>query len=97
MNWQSGSLTAGEGTSSVVALNCDATLSSTPLDLYIPVPGGSYSSGFSVDLFDAEDNSMRLETGARVFEAGQLRAMPEFAFHPAGIRDADDLSPSHRP
>lgn len=91
MNWQSGSLTAGEGTSSVVALNCDATLSSTPLDLYIPVPGGSYSSGFSVDLFDAEDNSMRLETGARVFEAGQLRAMPEFAFHPAGIRDADDF------
>ena len=91
INWQSGSLSASQGASSVVSLDCDALLSSTPLSLYIPVPGGSYASGFSVDLFDAEDNLMRLETGARVFEAGQLRAMPEFAFHPRGIRSADDF------
>ncbi|MBQ7268638.1 MAG: phosphodiester glycosidase family protein [Bacteroidales bacterium] len=91
IDWQSGSLSASAGTSSAVALNCNAVLSPTPLDLYIPVPGGTYSSGFSVDLFDAEDNSMRLETGARVLEAGQLRAMPEIAFYPRGIRDADDF------
>jgi len=74
-------------------------LSSEALTVYIPVPAGTYASGYQVDLVDAEGKIMRKAVTARTLKAGELRIMPDLAYEPnveeaeniGGIPDAAEL------
>ena len=57
-------------------------LSAEPIVVYIPVPAGTYASGYQVDFIDSEDKIMRKSVSARTINAGELRIMPELAFAP---------------
>ena len=64
----------------VVKLNVNQALSATPLVVYIPIPAGSYASGYQVDILDSEGGLMRKAVTARTVKAGELRDMGALAF-----------------
>ena len=63
-------------------VNVAKALSSEPLIVYIPVPAGEYTAGYTVDITDAEGKIMRQEVLARTIKAGELREMPALVFEP---------------
>ena len=79
---------------SIEILCGNAPLGTTPIDIYIPVPAGSYS-GFEIELETADGTTVVKGTSARTLEAGELRAMPVIDIPAAaaegGIRTAEDL------
>ncbi len=85
-----------DGTYKTVTVDCEnAALSSTPLDIYIPVPAGSYESGLQVEFKTSDGITVTKGTGARTLAAGELRSMPAVnlsASAPKGIFTADDLA-----
>ena len=64
----------------VVKVNVNQALSATPLVVYIPIPAGSYASGYQVDILDSEGGLMRKAVAARTVKAGELRDMGALAF-----------------
>lgn len=88
-------ITAGlDDTYQSVTVNCEnAALGTTPIDIYIPVPAGTYS-GFEIEVETSEGTVVK-GTSARTLAVGELRAMPAIdatAKAPAGgIRTAEDL------
>lgn len=83
----------------VIKINVNKELSSTPLVVYIPIPAGTYASGYQVDLLNSEGKIMRQAVTARTVKAGELREMPVLAYAPnvsddpniGGIPDAAEL------
>ena len=83
----------------VIKVNVNKELSSTPLVVYIPIPAGTYASGYQVDLLNSEGKIMRQAVTARTVKAGELREMPVLAYAPnvsddpniGGIPDAAEL------
>ncbi|MBO4446676.1 MAG: hypothetical protein J5764_00960, partial [Bacteroidales bacterium] len=94
INYATGELTplSGENAGSVLTLNCDIALGDTPAEIYVPVPPGTYQSGFKVDFTDSEGNVLSRQTGPRTLAAGQLRAMPEVHWSVNGIASAADFA-----
>lgn len=88
-------ITAGlDDTYQSVTVNCEnAALGTTPIDIYIPVPAGTYS-GFEIEVETSEGTVVK-GTSARTLAVGELRAMPAIdatAAAPAGgIKTAEDL------
>jgi hypothetical protein len=70
-----------------VKLNVNQALSSAPLVVYIPIPAGTYASGYQVDFLNSEGGVMRQSVSARTVKAGELREMPALAFE---VNVADD-------
>ena len=64
----------------VVKLNVNQALSATPLVVYIPIPAGSYASGYQVEIIDSEGGVMRKAVSSRTVKAGELRDMGALAF-----------------
>ena len=68
--------------------------------VYIPIPAGTYASGYQVDFLDADGKVMRQTVSARTVKAGELREMPALAYEPnvaedpniGGIPDAKELA-----
>ena len=83
-----------------VKVKVNMALSATPLVVYIPIPAGTYASGYQVDFLDADGKVMRQTVSARTIKAGELREMPALVFEPnvaddpniGGIPDAKELS-----
>ena len=83
-----------------VKVTVNMALSATPLVVYIPIPAGTYASGYQVDFLDADGKVMRQAVSARTIKAGELREMPALVFEPnvaddpniGGIPDAKELS-----
>lgn len=83
-----------------VKVTVNMALSATPLVVYIPIPAGTYASGYQVDFLDADGKVMRQTVSARTIKAGELREMPALVFEPnvaddpniGGIPDAKELS-----
>ena len=84
----------------IVKVNVNQALSSTPMVVYIPIPAGTYASGYQVDILNSEGKIMRQTVSARTINAGELREMPTLAFAPnvsddpniGGIPDAAELA-----
>ena len=66
-----------------VKVNVGKTLSGEPVIIYIPVPAGTYASGYQIDLLDTEGGLMKNSVSARTLKAGELRIMPSLAFAPS--------------
>ena len=64
----------------VVKLNVNQALSDTPLVLYIPIPAGTYASGYQIDILNTEGGVMRKAVSARTVSAGELREMEALVF-----------------
>ena len=101
IDYATGALTgtsASEANSSV-EVKVGKALGSEAVTVYIPVPAGTYSTGYNVDLINSENKIMRCPVGARTLSAGELRIMPTLAFKPnveeetgpGGIRNAEDF------
>ena len=69
----------------------NATLTDEPTSVLIPVPEGTYSSGFTVRLVDSEGHYMDKSRGASVFEAGHIYNLDAFTFTPTGTLVTIDL------
>ena len=84
----------------VVKVSVNKALSATPLVVYIPIPAGSYASGYQVEFTDVDGKIMRQSVSARTVKAGELREMPALAYEPnvaedpniGGIPDAKELA-----
>lgn len=82
-----------------VKVNVGKALSGEPVIIYIPVPAGTYASGYQIDLLDTEGGLMKNSVSARTLKAGELRIMPSLAFVPStepeenigGIPDVAEL------
>lgn len=81
-----------------VSVSLNQALSSTALDIFVVVPAGTYSSGFTVTVQDAKGHTMEKNlSSTTTLEAGKLYNLPEFAFVPTGeatgieIWNAQDL------
>ena len=70
----SGLSSAADDTS--VRVICNARLGTDPLEVYIPVPPGTYGSGLQVELSGENGETLVKSTSARVLGAGELRSMP---------------------
>ncbi len=86
IDYASASLTpAGEGAEITMSLNQPLSVSES-LDLFLVVPAGTYSSGFTVVLEDASHRTMTLKkASAFTFEKGQLARSAETAFVPSAL------------
>lgn len=84
-------LTAGlDDTYQSVTVNCANTaLGTTPVDIYIPVPAGTYGSGFEIEL-DTSAGKVVKGTSARTLSVGELRVMPVIDV-PAGVATAGGI------
>ena len=101
INYQTGALTgASEAEANkAVKINVNKALSSTALVVYIPIPAGTYSSGYQIEILDTEGGLMRNTVSERTVAAGELRQMPAIAFAPnvsddpsiGGIPSAQEL------
>ncbi len=86
---------AGDGDQ--LTLEVDQPLSeSTDLDMYMIVPSGTYSNGFTVVLEDALHRTMTKKTGAITMEKGQIKRGASFEFTPSAlcsefIFDSDEI------
>ena len=84
----------------VVKVSVNKALSATPLVVYIPIPAGSYASGYQVEFTDVDGKIMRQSVSARTVKAGELREMTALAYEPnvaedpniGGIPDAKELA-----
>ena len=71
----------------VVKVNVNEALSATALVVYIPIPAGSYPSGYQIEILNSEGGLMRKSVTARTVVAGELRIMDPLAFE---VNVADD-------
>ena len=74
---------AGSGTE--LTLNVNQPLNeSTALDLFLVVPAGSYSNGFTVEMEDASGRTMtKVKKGSTTLAAGKLAKLSAFTFKPS--------------
>lgn len=100
VNYQTGVLT-GVSTSpadTAVTVMVNQALSADPITVYVPVPAGTYSSGYDIEFTDSQGRTMPSKVSARTLAAGELRIMDPVTFVPGGapvviggIRDAQDF------
>ena len=74
-----------DGSGAELTLNIGQALSeSVALDLYLVVPAGTYSKGFTVELEDASGRTMtKIKRAGITLSAGALVKMPAFSFLPS--------------
>lgn len=84
INYSTGALTATSSAEAdkSVEVKVNQALGSEALTVYIPVPAGTYASGYYIDLINSEEEIMRCPVAARTLAAGDLRIMPALAFVP---------------
>ena len=59
---------------------------STPLDIFLVIPAGTYSEGFSVEMEDDQHRTMtKVKDESFTIEAGGMKKMPAFSFVPSSI------------
>ena len=85
------------GTGETVTMNINQPLSeSTDLDLFLVVPSGTYSSGFTVVFEDALHRTMTMTAPTMTFAKGQVKRGASFNFTPSALSsefvfEADDI------
>lgn len=84
IDYSTGALTATSSAEAdkSVEVKVNQALGSEALTVYIPVPAGTYASGYYIDLINSGEEIMRCPVAARTLVAGDLRIMPPLAFVP---------------
>lgn len=85
IDYAAGTLTGTDASAenASIAYATNAVLSDTPYEVFFPVPAGQYE--FTVKVVDANGHYMTKETtSAKTIAAGQVTALPAFAFVPTG-------------
>ena len=81
----------------VVTTRVDKTLSNDAIDVFVVVPAGKYTEGFSVRFIDNKGHYMDIATNTITLTKGDIKSMPVVEFAPTGtlvgveIASAEDL------
>ena len=81
----------------VVTTRVDKTLSNDAIDVFVVVPAGEYTEGFSVRFIDNKGHYMDIATKTITLTKGDIKSMPVVEFAPTGtlvgveIASAEDL------
>ena len=81
----------------VVTTRVDKSLSNDAIDVFVVVPAGEYTEGFSVRFIDNKGHYMDIATNTITLTKGDIKSMPVVEFAPTGtlvgveIASAEDL------
>lgn len=85
VDFENGTITSAEtvtAANNYVRMNINDFLGDEAIDVFIPVPAGTYAA--KVKVIDAKGHFMEKEISSREFTKGRIHTFPEFAYDPTG-------------